>query len=63
MVPEWFWKRSMYRLRICWGNLIRIHFPVSVDAKICITPSVVLNIFFGELAKCLKDSVGLPHIS
>ena len=27
---------------------MRIQFPVSVDAKICITPSVVLNSYFGE---------------
>ena len=42
---------------------MRIQFPVSVDAKICITPSVVLNIYFGELAKCLKEYVCFPHVS
>ena len=36
---------------------MRIQFSVSVNAKICTTPSVVLKSFFTELAKCLKDSV------
>ena len=46
MVPELFRKCSVYHLRICWGNLVRIQFPVAVSAKICVTPCVVLNSYF-----------------
>ena len=63
LVLEWFRKRSIYRLRMCWGNLMRIQFPESVSAKICIPPSVVLNSYFGGPSKCLKEYVGFPHIS
>ena len=53
MVPEWFRKRSLYQLRICWGNLMRIQFPVSVSAKICSSSCVVLNGYFGGLSLVL----------
>ena len=53
MVPEWFRKRSIYRLRIYWGNLIRIQFPVAVSPKVCVFPSVVLNSYFGGLCQVL----------
>ena len=53
MVPEWFRKRSIQRLRIYWGNLMRIQFPVAVSVKVCVIPSVVLNIYFGGLCQVL----------
>ena len=62
-VPEWFRKRSIYRLRICQGNSIRIQFPVSVDAKLCNIPSIVLSGYFGEPAKCWKEFVCSLHVS
>ena len=61
MVPEWFRKRSMYRLRIYWCNLMRIRFPVALSAKICVILSVVLSSYFGGPCKCLKEYVGFPH--
>ena len=59
--PEWFRKRSMYRLRIYWCNLMRIGFPVALRPKICVTLSVVLSSYFGWPCKCLKENVGFPH--
>ena len=47
MLLEWFRKRSMYRLRIYWGNLMRIRFPVAFSAKICVTLLVVLSSYIG----------------
>ena len=58
MVPEWFRKRSMYRLRI---HLIRIQFPVALSANIRVTLCVVLSSYFGGPFKCLKEYVGLLH--
>ena len=42
---------------------MRIQFRVSANTKICITPTVVLNSYFGKTAKRLKEYVGLRHIS
>ena len=53
MVPEWFRKRSIYRLRIYWVNLISIQFPVTVSAKVCVIESVVFNSYFGGLCQVL----------
>ena len=53
IVPECFRKRSMYRLRIYWGNLIRIQFPVAASAKVCVIPSVLLNSYFGGLCQVI----------
>ena len=63
MVPEWFRKRSIYRLRMYWGNLMRIQFPIAVSAKVCVIPPVVLNSYFGGFAKCFDEYVSFPHIS
>ena len=59
--PEWFRKRSMYHLRIYWCNLMKIRFPVTFSAKICVTLSVVLSSHFRGPCKCLKEYVGFPH--
>ena len=59
--PEWFRKRSMYRLRIYWCNLMRIQSPVVSSAKNCVTLSIVLLSYFGGPCKCLKEYVGFPH--
>ena len=53
MVPEWFQKRSIYHLRIYWGNLMRIQFPVTVSAKVCVILSVVLKSYFRGLCQVL----------
>ena len=53
MVPEWFRKRSMYRLRI---NLMRI--PSALGAKISVALFVVLSSYFGGPFKCLEEYVG-----
>ena len=47
MVPEWFRKRSIYRLRTYWCNLMKIRFPVASSAKICVTLSIVLSSYVG----------------
>ena len=52
MVPEWFRKRSMYRLRIYWCILMKILLPVASGAKICVTLSVVLNSYFRGPCEC-----------
>ena len=61
VVPEVFPKRSVYRLRIYWCNLVRIRFPVALSAKNCVTLSVVLSRYIGGPSKCLKEYVGSPH--
>ena len=61
MVPEWFRKRSIYRLRIYWCNLMRIQFPVALSAKICFNLSIVLSSYIGGPSECLKEYVGFPH--
>ena len=63
MVPEWFRKRSIYRLRIYWCNLMRIRFPVALSAKICVTLSIVLSSYVGGPSGCLDEYVSFPHIS
>ena len=59
--PEWIRKRSIYRLRVHWCNLMKIRFPVAFSAKICVTLSVVLSSHFGGPCKCLKEYVSFPH--
>ena len=49
IVPEWLRKRSIYRLRIYWCNLMRIRFPVALSARVCVIPPVVLNSYFEGL--------------
>ena len=61
MVPEWFWKRSIYRLRIYWCCLMRIRLSVALSAKVCVTLSVVLSSYVGGPSECLKKYVGFPH--
>ena len=61
MVPEWFRKCSIYRLRIHWGNLMRIQFRVALSAKICVALSIVLSSYVGGQSKCFREYVGFPH--
>ena len=42
---------------------MKIQFPVSANAKIGMTQSVVLNSYFRKAAKLLKEYVGFLHIS
>ena len=63
MVPEWFRKRSIYRLRIYWGKLMGIQFPVAVSAKVCVIHLYCSKITSGGSAKCLDEYVSFPHIS
>ena len=61
MVPEWFRKCSIYRVRIYWCNLMRIRFPVALSAKICVTLSIVLSSYVGGPSERLKEYVSFPH--
>ena len=63
MVPEWFRKRSIYRLRIYWGNLMRIQFPIAVSAKVYVIHLECSIVTSGGSAKCLDEYVSFLHIS
>ena len=60
---EWFRKRSVYLLRIYWGVVMKIQFPVSANAKIGKIRSVVLKGYFRKSARSSKEYVGFSHIS
>ena len=61
--PVWFRKRSVYHLRIFWGVVIEMRFPVSASAKVSVNQSVVLDSCLRKIARSLEECVGFSHIS
>ena len=60
--PEQFRKRSSYHLRIYCGDMMKIQFPLSANAKIGMIRSVLLNSYSGKNTRRLNEYIGSPHI-